>query len=121
MSWNIPASAYGTGYELSNKVTISPDASGNQIRDVSGQTLSPYSYHFLTTNVAPFVKSSSLSGQVISPSPANVTEVVKFSQQMNTAQTTAANLVLLGISAISSTPPRRLAGTRPTRFSPSST
>ncbi|HKM53703.1 MAG TPA: SdrD B-like domain-containing protein, partial [Isosphaeraceae bacterium] len=97
VSWNIPASAYGTGYELSNKVTISPDASGNQIRDVSGQSLSPYSYSFLTTNVAPSVKSSSLSGQVISPSPANVTEVVKFSQQMNTAQTTAANLVLLGI------------------------
>ena len=99
VSWTIPASAYGTGYDLSNQVTISPDASGNQIRDVSGQTLSPYSYDFLTTNVAPTVKSSSLSGQVISPSPANVTEVVKFSQQMNTAKTTAASLVLIGYRA----------------------
>jgi hypothetical protein len=97
VSWTIPASAYGTGYDLDNKVTIGADASGNLMRDLSGQTLTPYSYDFLTTNVAPFVKSSSLSGQDISPVPANVTEVVKFSQQMNTALTTASSLTLLGI------------------------
>ena len=51
---------------------------------------------FTTDNVAPYVVSSSVDGQVFSPAPANVTEVVTFSEPMNTAFTTAASFDLLG-------------------------
>ncbi len=91
VSWTIPASAYATGVDLPNVVTIGADASGNQVMDVSGQTLTPYSYTFFTTNVPPVIVSSSIDGQVFSPAPANVTEVVTFSQPMNTSFTTASS------------------------------
>ncbi len=77
-------------------MTIGADASGDQIMDVSGQTLTPYSYTFFTTNVAPYVVSSSVDGQVFSPAPANVTEVVTFSQPMDTSFTTASSFELMG-------------------------
>jgi protocatechuate 3,4-dioxygenase beta subunit/methionine-rich copper-binding protein CopC len=95
-SWTIPPDAYGTGVDLANVVTIGADASGNQIADVSGATLIPFSYTFFTTNVAPTVVSSSVDGQVFSPAPADVTEVVTFSQPMDTSFTTAASFDLLG-------------------------
>ena len=92
---SIPTS-YGTGVDLPNVVTLGADASGNQVIDVSGQTLIPFSYTFFTTNVAPFVVSSSVDGQVFSPAPADVTEVVTFSQPMDTAFTTASSFDLFG-------------------------
>ncbi len=47
VDWTVPLSAYPTGIDLPNVVTIGADASGNQVMDVSGQTLTPYSYTFL--------------------------------------------------------------------------
>ena len=96
VDWFVPSSAYATGIELPNVVTIGADASGNQVVDVRGQTLTPYSYTFFTTNVAPYIVSSSIDNQVFSPAPANVTDVVTFSQPMNTSFTTAAAFGLLG-------------------------
>ena len=77
-------------------MTIGADAYGDQVTDVSGQTLTPYSYTFFTTNVAPYVVSSSIDGQVFSPAPADVTEVVTFSQPMDTSFTTSSSFSLYG-------------------------
>ena len=55
---------------------------------MSGETLTPYSYTFFTTNVPPEIVSSSINGSVFSPAPADVTEVVTFNQPMNTSFTT---------------------------------
>ena len=77
-------------------MTIGADAFGDQVTDVSGQTLTPYSYTFFTTNVAPQVVSSSIDGQVFSPAPADVTEVVTFSQPMDTSFTTSSSFSLFG-------------------------
>ena len=97
MSWTIPSSAYATGIDLPNVVTVGADASGDQISDISGQTLIPYSYTIFTTNVAPTIISSSIAnGDVFSPAPANITEVVTFSQPMDTTFTTGASFDLQG-------------------------
>ena len=96
VDWSVPASAYATGVDLPNIVTIGADAYGDQVTDVSGQTLTPYSYTFFTTNVAPVVVSSSIDGSVFSPAPADVTEVVTFSQPMNTSFTTSSSFSLYG-------------------------
>ncbi len=96
VDWFVPSSAYATGIVLPNVVTIGADAFGNQVVDVSGQTLTPFSYTFFTTNVAPSIISSSIDGAAFSPAPADVTEVVTFSQPMNTTFTTAAAFGLLG-------------------------
>jgi protocatechuate 3,4-dioxygenase beta subunit/glutamine cyclotransferase len=96
IDWSVPSSAFGTGIDLPNVVTIGADALGNQVTDVSGQTLTPYSYTFYTTNVAPYIVSSSIDGQVFSPAPADVSEVVTFSQPMNPAATTQSSFSLYG-------------------------
>ena len=96
MTWTIDPNSYATGIDLPNVVTIGADAFGDQIMDVSGQTLIPFSYTFFTTNVAPTIVSSSIDGQVFSPAPANATEVVTFSQPMNTSFTTASSFELHG-------------------------
>jgi hypothetical protein len=96
VTWTVDPSSYATGIDLPNVVTIGADGLGNQILDVSGQTLTPFSYTFYTTNVAPYIVSSSIDGSVFSPAPANVSEVVTFSQPMNTSFTTAASFELMG-------------------------
>ncbi len=96
VTWTIDPNSYATGIDLPNVVTIGADAFGNQIMDVSGQTLIPFSYTFFTTNVAPAIVSSSVDGQVFSPAPANPTEIVTFSQPMNTSFTTASSFALHG-------------------------
>ena len=96
VDWTVPSSAYATGVDLPNIVTIGADASGNQVTDVSGQTLTPFSYTFFTTNVPPEIISSSIDGSVFSPAPADVTEVVTFNQPMNTSFTTSSSFSLLG-------------------------
>ena len=53
VTWIIDPSSYANGIDLPNVVTIGADAFGNQIMDVSGQTATPYSYTFYTTNVVP--------------------------------------------------------------------
>ena len=111
----IRSESYATGIDLPNVVTIGADAYGDQVMDVSGQTLTPYSYTFFTTNVAPSIVSSSIDGQVFSPAPADVTEVVTFSQPMNTSFTTSSSFSLDGNYLNVSTRPRRLAGIRPAR------
>ena len=96
VDWSVPASAFATGIDLPNVVTIGADAYGDQVTDVSGQTLTPYSYTFFTTNVAPVIVSSSIDGQVFSPAPADVTEVVTFNQPMDTSFTTSSSFSLYG-------------------------
>ena len=96
VSWTVDPTSYPTGVDLPNRVTIGADGSGNQVIDVSGQTLTPYSYTFYTTNVPPTVVSSSVDNQVFSPAPANVTEIVTFSQPMDPSFTTASSFDLLG-------------------------
>ena len=95
VEWSVPSSAYATGVDLPNVVTIGADAFGNHVVDVSGQTLTPYSYTFYTTNVAPSIVSSSIDNHVFSPAPANVTDVVTFSQPMDTSFTTKAAFGML--------------------------
>ena len=46
--------------------------------------------------MAPYIVSSSVDGQVFSPAPADVTEVVTFSQPMDTSFTTASSFELMG-------------------------
>ena len=98
VDWTVPLSAYPTGADLSNTVTIGTDCDGNQVTDVSGQTLTPnpFSYKFDTTNIPPTVVKSSIDGKVFSPAPASVTEVVTFSQPMNTSFTTSSSFNLVG-------------------------
>ncbi|MGZ3300197.1 MAG: pre-peptidase C-terminal domain-containing protein, partial [Isosphaeraceae bacterium] len=96
VSWTVDPTSYPTGVDLPNRVTIGADSTGDQVTDVSGQTLTPYSYTFYTTNVPPTVVSSSVNNQVFSPAPANVTETVTFSQPMDTSFTTASSFDLLG-------------------------
>ena len=76
-------------------MTIGADAYGDQVTDVSGQTLTPYSYTFFTTNVAPVRRQLVDRRPVFSPAPADVTEVVTFSQPMNTSFTTSSSFSLL--------------------------
>jgi hypothetical protein len=96
VDWSVPSSAFATGVDLPNVVTIGADAYGDQVTTVSGQTLTPYSYTFFTTNAAPFIVSSSIDGSVFSPAPADVTEVVTFSQPMDTSFTSSSSFDLHG-------------------------
>ena len=98
VDWTVPSSAYATGVDLPNTVTIGTDGGGNQVTDVSGQTLTPnpYNYMFFTTNVPPTVVKSSIDGKVFTPAPADVTEVVTFSQPMETSFTTSSSFDLVG-------------------------
>jgi hypothetical protein len=97
VDWTVPLSAYLTGTNLPSTVTIGTDGDGNEVTDVSGQTLSPnpFSYKFNTTNIPPAVITSSINGKAFSPAPASVSEVVTFSQPMNTSYTTASSFFYL--------------------------
>ena len=95
VDWSVPASAFPTGVDLPNVVTIGADADGNQVTTVSGQTLTPYSYTFFTTNVAPAIVGSSIDGSVFT-APADVSEVVTFNQPMDTSFTTSSSFSLYG-------------------------
>src|SRR5439155_14552563 len=58
----------------------------HDVVDIHGVTMTPYNFSFTTDTVAPFIVSSSLfDGENFSPAPATVTEVVTFSEPMNTA------------------------------------
>ncbi len=96
VEWSVPSSGFPTGVDLPNVVTIGADAYGDQVTTVSGQSLTPYSYTFFTTNVAPVIVSSSVNGAVFSPAPADVKEVVTFSQAMDTSFTSSSSFGLHG-------------------------
>jgi hypothetical protein len=65
--------------------------------DIHGVTLTPDNFSFTTDTVPPFIVSSSLfDGEVFSPAPQNISEVVTFSEPMNTAFTTASAFDLYG-------------------------
>jgi Legume lectin domain/SdrD B-like domain/Bacterial pre-peptidase C-terminal domain/Bacterial Ig-like domain len=96
VDWTIDPASIPAGNRVLNTAVISADASGNQVMDVSGGTLIPFTSTFTTDSVAPSIVSSSIDGQVFSPAPASVTEVVTFDEPMNTAFTTAASFELLG-------------------------
>ena len=97
MTWTVDPAPYATGIDLPNVVTIGADASGNQIMDVSGQTLIAVQLHVLHRPTSRRTSSARRSyGQVFSPAPANVTEVVTFSQPMDTSFTTASSFNLYG-------------------------
>jgi methionine-rich copper-binding protein CopC len=91
VTWTIPAGAIPNGDRVLNTVIITG------VQDISGSTLAKTTETFTSDNVAPAVVSSSIpNGQVFSPAPASVTEVVTFSEPMNTAFTTAASFDLHG-------------------------
>src|SRR5262249_34236769 len=98
VTWTIPAGAIPDGNLVTNTVVISADpGSGQRIEDISGSVLADFTSTFTTDDVAPSVISSSIkNGDVFSPAPASVTEVVTFSEAMNTAFTTAAGFDLHG-------------------------
>jgi methionine-rich copper-binding protein CopC len=56
--------------------------------DIHGVTITPDNFTFKTDTVPPYIVSSSIAdGSVFGPAPANVTEVVTFSEPMNTSLT----------------------------------
>ncbi len=65
--------------------------------DIHGVTLTPYDFSFTTDTVPPYIVSSSLfEGENFTPAPQDVTEVVTFSEPMNTAFTTSSAFDLYG-------------------------
>jgi hypothetical protein len=81
-----------------NTAVISADpGTGQRVEDVSGAELADFTSTFTTDDVAPYVVSSSVNnGDVFSPAPYNLTEVVTFSEPMDTSFTTASSFDLFG-------------------------
>jgi methionine-rich copper-binding protein CopC/protocatechuate 3,4-dioxygenase beta subunit len=97
VDWKIDPSSIPNGERVQNTAVISADSSGNRVMDVSGAQLADFTSSFTTDNVAPYVVSSSVNnGDVFSRSPYNLTEVVTFSEPMNTGATTASSFDLHG-------------------------
>jgi protocatechuate 3,4-dioxygenase beta subunit/methionine-rich copper-binding protein CopC len=98
VDWTIDPSSIPSGDRVLNTAVLSADPStAVRVTDVSGSPVADFSSTFTTDNVAPSVVSSSVAdGDVFSPAPFNLTEVVTFSEPMNTAATTAASFDLHG-------------------------
>jgi methionine-rich copper-binding protein CopC len=98
VDWTIAPASIPSGDRVLNTAVISADpGSGARVKDVSGAQLGDFTSTFTTDNVPPTVVSSSISnGALFGPAPANLTEVVTFSEPMNTAFTTAASFGLHG-------------------------
>ena len=77
------------GNSVENDVTIGYGPSSGLIpTDLSGTPLgggAGYTSYFFTDNLSPTIVSSSIDGKLFSPAPATVTEVVDFSEPMNTS------------------------------------
>src|SRR5262249_36029961 len=99
VDWTIAPGAIPDGNRVLNTAVISADPStGQLITDVSGSQLADFTSTFTTDNVPPSVIDSSVhDGDVFSPEPYDLTEVVTFSEPMDTAFTTASSFDLLGI------------------------
>ena len=83
LSFGLPALADGV-----HSVAI------HDIIDIHGVTLTPYDLSFTTDTTPPYIVSSSLAdGSVFSPAPATVTEVLTFSEPMNTSLTPSVDLI----------------------------
>src|SRR5262249_47695386 len=69
----------------------------HDIVDIHGTTLTPDDFSFMTDTVPPFVTGSSIfDGEVFSPAPQDITEIVDFSEPMNTAFTNSSSFDLYG-------------------------
>ena len=92
VAWTIPAAAIPSGNRVLNSVALTG------VAGVGGMTLADFMATFTSDSEAPFIVDSSIhDGDTFSPSPFDVTEVVTFSEPMDTAATTAASFDLLGI------------------------
>ena len=61
--------------------------------DIHGVTLTPDNFSFTTDTVPPYIVSSSIAdGSIFSPAPQDVTEVITFSEPMNTSLTPTIDL-----------------------------
>jgi methionine-rich copper-binding protein CopC/protocatechuate 3,4-dioxygenase beta subunit len=98
VDWTIAPGSIPHGERVPNTAVISADPStGQRVQDVSGATLADFTSTFTTDDVAPTVVSSSVNnGDVFSPAPYNLTEVVTFSEPMDTTFTTASSFSLHG-------------------------
>jgi hypothetical protein len=97
VDWTIDPTSIPNGERVLNTAVISADASGNRVTDVSGAQLADFTSTFTTDNVPPTVTNSSIAeGTVFSPSPQALTEVVTFSEPMDTSFTTASSFDLHG-------------------------
>jgi hypothetical protein len=99
VDWTIDPASIPSGERVLDTAVISADpGTGSRVEDVSGAQLADFTSTFVTDNVPPSVVSSSVNpGDVFSPAPYNLTEVVTFSEPMNTALTTLSSFDLLGI------------------------
>lgn len=91
VTWTIPAGAIPHGNRVLDSVALSG------IKDVSGATMSSFTSNFTTDDVPPFVSASSISNGASFLAPATITEVVTFSEPMNTAITSASSFNLHGV------------------------
>jgi methionine-rich copper-binding protein CopC len=97
VDWTIDPTSIPAGERVLNTAVISADANGQRVTDVSGAMLADFTSTFTTDTVAPTILSSSVNnGDLFSPAPYDLTEVVTFSEAMNTAFTTAASFDLHG-------------------------
>ena len=92
--WTIPAGVIPPGNRVLNTAVIPAGA----IEDVSGAPLALFNGIFITDTVAPFIVSSSVQdGDVFSPAPYTLSQIVTFSEPMNPAATSASSFSLVGL------------------------
>ena len=98
VDWTIDPASIAPGNRVLNTVVISADPStGQRVEDISGAQLADFTSTFTTDTVPPAVINSSIkNGEVFSPAPADITEVVTFSEPMDTSVTTASSFDLFG-------------------------
>src|SRR5262249_10626051 len=99
VDWTIDPASIPAGNRVLNTAVITADpGTGQRVEDVSGAMLADFTSTFTTDSVAPTVFSSSVqNGDIFSPAPYDLTEVVTFSEPMDTGFTTAASFDLFGI------------------------
>src|SRR5262249_54802837 len=98
VDWTIAPGSIPDGDRVINTVVISADpGTGQRVEDVSGARLADFTSTFTTDNMPPSVVSSSINnGDVLTPAPYNLIEVITFSEPMDTSFTTAASFDLHG-------------------------
>jgi methionine-rich copper-binding protein CopC len=96
VDWTIAPGSIPPGERVLNTAILSADSGGQRVQDVSGALLADFTSTFTTDTVPPAVISSSIDGSLISPAPASFSEVVTFSEPMNTSFTTSSSFDLYG-------------------------
>ena len=112
VDWTLDPSYLGTGNRPAQRGDhLGRRRTGNRVEDVSGQTLADFTSPSTTTRGAVRHQLVGHDGEVFSPAPDDLTEVVTFSEPMDTSFTTASSFDLFGIYRNQShTRPPRLAG-----------